>query len=148
MYSEPAGGPQTGMIIRSGYLTEGLFGEALTWILEILPYIDSAGLKPAWDIRHRSYGTPPTYNIFPDVVQTTYIPDPDSSQIVSFETLRREHGFDFRGDFRAASRYWHSHFRFDDEIYAALDRFFEERNLSCPVIGVHYRGTDKNRASG
>jgi len=26
------------MIIQSGFLTEGLFGEAFTWILELLPW--------------------------------------------------------------------------------------------------------------
>jgi hypothetical protein len=132
------------VIIRSGDLTEGLFGEALTWILELLPYIESSGLRPEWDIRNRNYGAPPTYNIFPSILHTTYVPDPDPSRIVSFETLKNEIGFEYRGDFSLASRYWHSYFRFADEVYERLDRFFEERVLCYPIVGVHYRGTDKN----
>lgn len=132
------------MVIQSGYLTEGLFGEALTWILEILPYIESAGLKPQWEIRSRNYGAPPAFNIFPDIVRTTYAPDPDSLQIVAFEKLKSENGFQFRGDFASASRFWHAYMRFPDDLYESLDRFLDDRDLDSPIVGVHYRGTDKN----
>lgn len=135
------------MIIRSEHLTEGLFGEALTWILELLPYIEAEGLKPEWDIRHPNYGAPPVYNIFPGIIDTTYCPVPDRSRVVPFETLKIEKGYDFRGDFRNASRYWHSYFRFAKEVYEEVDRFFEERVKDGPIVGVHYRGTDKTSDS-
>ena len=132
------------MIIQSEFLTEGLFGEAITWILEILPYIESQGLKPEWNIRNRNYGAPPTYNIFPGILQTAYVPDADRGKIVSFEALKNEHGFQFRGDFQLASRYWNSYIRFTEDVHELLDRFVEEHASSGPMIGVHYRGTDKN----
>lgn len=136
------------MIIRSGYLTEGLFGEALTWILELLPYIDANGLKPAWEIRTRNYGEPPTYNIFPSILQTAYIPDPDPSRTESFERLQEEHGFHYRGDFRLASQYWHSYIRFTGDVDQTLRCFLDKHNSYQPMIGVHYRGTDKNADRG
>lgn len=136
------------MIIQSGYLTEGLFGEALTWMLELLPYIAEEGLKPVWSIRHPNYGAPPTYDIFPDIIRTTYVPHPDSSTVVSFEALKNERGYEFRGDFALASRYWHSYFRFADDVYKSLDRFVEEHVSPRATVGVHYRGTDKNNDSG
>lgn len=136
------------MIIQSGYLTEGLFGEALTWMLELLPYIKSNKLKPAWNIRSRNYGTPPTYNIFPGIIQTTYTPDPDPSRVESFEKLQAEHGYQFQGDFQLASRHWHSYLRFTDDVYDALERFLREHRTSGRLIGVQYRGTDKNADPG
>lgn len=132
------------MIIQSGYLTEGLFGEAITWILELLPYLESAGLRPQWEIRSRNYGAPPGYNIFPAILQTKYPPDSDRSPVLSFETLKNEKPFDFRGDFRLASRYWHSYIRFAPDLYQHLDRFLAAHISSQFMVGVHYRGTDKN----
>ncbi|HXS75399.1 MAG TPA: hypothetical protein VN753_04420 [Terracidiphilus sp.] len=131
------------MIIRSECLTEGLFGEALTWILEILPYLEAEGLKPEWEILHPNYGTPPSYNIFPSILRTTYTPVPEPSRVVSFERLKIEKGFNFCGDFREASRYWNSYFRFSEDVYQRVDRFFAEHARDHSVVGVHYRGTDK-----
>jgi len=112
------------------------------------PLDDSNGLKPAWEIRSRNYGAPPAYNIFPAVLQTTYDPDPDPSRIEFFEKLLEEHRFHFRGDFELASRYWHSHLRFTDDVYQRLDCFLNDHGSPQPIIGVHYRGTDKNADSG
>src|SRR5271157_5223574 len=97
------------MIIRRNYLTEGLFGQVFCWMLEVLPYIQSQGSKPEWEVLTKNYGEPPTYNIFPHVIRTAYEPEP-GGEIKSLEQLQLFHKHNFRRDFRAAQRYWTAFF--------------------------------------
>jgi hypothetical protein len=131
------------MIIRSDFLTEGLFGQAFTWLLEVLPYVDKVGCKPKWEILTKNYGTPPTFNIFPDIIETRYEPD-GSDEVIEFETLQRNYKHNFRHDFAAAKTVWDKHFNFTADVLARLDAFAEEYFDGHVVLGVHYRGTDKN----
>lgn len=131
------------MIIQSDYLTEGLFGQVFIWMLEILPYIESRGWKPTWRIRTRNYGQPPEFNIFPGVLRTTYDPAPEA-EVLSFEQLNFRHKHYFGQDFAGASRYWNSYFRFADDVAQRVDSFWRENFQGETVLGIHYRGTDKN----
>src|SRR5208337_4811606 len=131
------------MIIESDYLTEGLFGQVFIWMLEILPYVDSQGWKPEWRIRTKNYGDPETSNIFPGIIRTAYDPEP-GAELTSFEQLKFFHKHHFRHNFRGASRYWNAHFRFPDEVHERLEAFWRENFAGDTVLGVHYRGTDKN----
>lgn len=131
------------MIIRSDLLTEGLFGQVFAWMLEVLPYVDSQGWKPNWEILTRNYGSPPSFNIFPGIIATNYEPD-DSRDVVSFEHLQRTRKHEFRHDFAGAHQAWARHFRFPTDIYSKLDSFWNKYFSGKVVLGVHYRGTDKN----
>jgi hypothetical protein len=131
------------MIIQSDFLTEGLFGQVFVWMLETLPYVRSEGWKPQWRIRTKNYGELPDFNVFPGVIQTAYTPETDGEQ-VSFEELQRRRKFNFRHGFRQASECWNSYFRFTDDVYERLDRFWQANFAGEVVLGVHYRGTDKN----
>jgi len=131
------------MVIQSDYLTEGLFGQVFVWMLEVLPYVDSKGWKPEWRIRTRNYGEPPTFNIFPGIIRTTYSPETDD-ETLSFEDLQSRHKFNFRGDFPLANKYWNSYFSFTDDVYDRLEQFWQANFAGETVLGVHYRGTDKN----
>jgi hypothetical protein len=132
------------MIIQSDFLTEGLFGQILIWMLETLPYIDSVGWRPTWIIRTRNYGQPPTFNIVPSIIRTTYGTDQEPGAITALEDLKARHGHDFRGDFALAYRYWHSHFRFTEDVYQRVAHFYDRNLEDKTSLGVHYRGTDKN----
>ncbi len=131
------------MIIESDYLTEGLFGQIFIWMLEILPYIDSKQWKPEWRIRTKNYGEPPEYNIFPGIVRATYKPESNGNTL-SFEDLQYGHKYNFRQSFRSASEYWNSNFRFPEDVYDRLEQFWQTNFAGETVLGVHYRGTDKN----
>ncbi|WP_165229471.1 hypothetical protein [Aquisphaera insulae] len=131
------------MIIESDYLTEGLFGQIFIWMLEVLPYIESRGWKPEWRIRSRNYGDPETANIFPGIIRTNYDPEP-GGEIQSFEKLNFFHKHQFRHNYRAANRLWNTYFRFTDDIYERLYAFQRENLEGETVLGIHYRGTDKN----
>ena len=134
------------MIIKSGYFTGGLFAQALTWMLETLPYIDAAGWKPEWIIRTKIYGQAPTFNIFPGIIQTAYTPDTKPGGVLSFEGLRTETAHRFKGDFHLANKYWTAYFRFTEDVHKQLESFWEQNLLGDDTLGVHYRGTDKNQA--
>jgi hypothetical protein len=134
------------MIIESDYLTEGLFGQVFIWMLEILPYLDSQGRKPEWRIRTRNYGDAATFNIFPGIIRTTYEPE-TGDDVAAFEQLCFYHKHHFRHDFRSANKYWNTYFRFTDDVSERLEKFWQDNFASDNVLGVHYRGTDKNTDS-
>jgi hypothetical protein len=130
------------MKIQSDYLSEGLFAQAFVWMLEILPYVKSQGWKPAWQIHTRNYGQPPDYNIFPGIIRTLYTPDEDG-QTVSFEYLQQNHPKIL--GFSGAAALWNDYFRFTDDVYERLEQFSQTNMSEQTVLGLHFRGTDKNR---
>jgi hypothetical protein len=131
------------VIIRSDFLTEGLFGQVLIWMLEILPYVDQKGWKPHWEIRTKHYGAPPEFSILPGIIVPNYAGD-DSGHTESLEQLQKRHQHNFKFDFHAAQKAWATHFRFTADVQTRLDQFWSECFPDNTVLGIHYRGTDKN----
>ena len=131
------------MIIESDYLTEGLFGQVYVWMLEVLPYIDEQKWRPDWRIRTKNYGEAPDFNIFPSIIQLNYEPEAEGSTL-SFEELQRTKGVSFRHDFRKAGEYWNKFFCWPADVSQRLDDFWTSHFRDATVLGVHYRGTDKN----
>jgi len=115
--------------------------------LEVLPYLEKHDLKPEWRIFSREYGTPPAFNIFPDVLKMNYEPDKYAgvSGVLPFERLKAEVGhpaYNFQSDFTLAKRLFTKYFQFPYQIVDAVETFFsfyEEQR----ILGLHYRGTDK-----
>jgi hypothetical protein len=138
------------MFIESDYMGFGLFGQIFSWILDILPYCDSQGWNRAvWNIKSRSYGEPPDYNIFPSVLQTVYAPESEPVGRISLEELHWRFnpkdgaGRHFCGDFRLANKYWTSYFRLAPVVVDGVDEFCQQNHLGLGTLGVHYRGTDQ-----
>jgi hypothetical protein len=134
-------------IIKSEYLTQGLFGQLLNWCLEVLPYVEKHGLKPEWCILSRNYGTSPTYNIIPDILHINYEPDRHEGppEILSFEQLKTTAGhpaYSFQVDFTLANRLMTKYFRLPDEVLNAVEGFLSPF-AGQRILGLHYRGTDK-----
>lgn len=134
-------------IIKSEYLTEGLFGQILCWCLEVLPYLEKHKLKPEWRVLSRNYGTSPTFNIFPDILRTNYEPSTHAGvpKILSFEQLKAKEGhpsFSFQSDFALANRLFTKYFRLPNEVTTTVEEFFLPY-AGKRILGLHYRGTDK-----
>jgi hypothetical protein len=134
-------------IVRSEYLTEGLFGQILIWCLEILPCLEKHDLKPEWNILSRNYGTSPEYNIFPDILNINYEPRKDwnAPDILSLEQLKSQEGhpnYSFKTDFALANQLFHQFFQLPGEVTHAVDSFFAPYT-GQRILGLHYRGTDK-----
>jgi len=132
------------MKIESKLMTEGLFGQIFVWLLELLPYLDSNGLKPEWCVRTKNYGEPPDDNIFPGIIRTRYTPSPDGRGTESLEALKWKHMHFYKHDFRLANQLWNSYFSFPEDVIAALEEYCLKNFSGETVLGVHYRGTDKN----
>ena len=131
------------MIIESDYLREGLFGQIFVWMLEILPYVNEKQWKPEWCVRSKNFGQPPTFNIFPKIIQQVYTAD-ESDEKHSLESLQQKHKFNFKNEFKQANKYWETHFRFSPDVYDRLNKFWASNFENKTVLGLHYRGTDKN----
>jgi hypothetical protein len=121
-------------------LQEGLFGQIVLWIFELLPYLHRKGVFPVWDIKSRVYGTEPDYTVVPGVFDLAYSPSDRARETVDFLTLRHAHVSVLGGDWEYVNGLWHSYFRVPDRTRAAADQV----SLPPDSLGLHYRGTDKN----
>lgn len=124
-------------------LQEGLFGQIVLWIFEVLPYLQRNGIFPTWDIKSKLYGIEPDYTVMPGVFDLAYSVSDRSCEVVDFATLRNAHVRVLGSDWEYLSRLWHSYFKVPYRTQVAAD----EIGLPANSLGVHYRGTDKNQNS-
>lgn len=134
-------------IIESKYLKSGLFGQIFSWILEILPYLEKNNVKPEWRILSRNYGTPPAYNIFPDILSLNYKPEMHigESKVIQIAQLKFTKGhpvYNFHYDFSLANYLFNKYFQLSSEIIDTVDSFFSTYT-NKKIFGLHYRGYDK-----
>jgi len=128
------------MIIKEE-MSAGLYGQILTWVLEILPYLDENNIKPKWDITSQYYG-----NIFGKHILLNYIPD-DSDDIVTLTNIKTNHALHFGNDFDSANKLWNKYFRFSPDILNKVDNYINGLDMK-KTLGIHYRGTDKINTEG
>ncbi len=124
-------------------LREGLFGQIIKWIFELLPYSEKKSILPIWDIKSKWYGTEPDYTVIPGVFDLAYAPTGKVFRKVNFTALRAVNMSVLGGDWHYMHRLWHSYFRVPDRIIIAADQI----NLTFNSLGIHYRGNDKNKSS-
>lgn len=120
-------------------LDQGLFGNVLAHPFQILPYLFANGIFPAWELRTQHYGDPPDRLTIPGVVDLAYTPPAGPYRRLSLVEMRRRHGQVLGGDWEKLARIWNAYFRTPARVVEAADA----RNLQGRVLGVHYRGTDK-----
>ena len=124
-------------------LTEGVFGQVMTWVLEILPYLEEQGYRPEnviWDIHTVWYG-----KVVPGMfIPKTACTDDDPCNYFNLVQLkwRHSHHFGFENEsFRKANDFLNRWFDIPSMIYEQLPEFPQNKR----TLGLHYRGTDKNR---
>jgi hypothetical protein len=122
-------------------LKEGLFGQIVLWIFEILPYLEKHCIFPDWDIKSRLYGVEPDYTVIPGVFNLAYTPVSQFNRTMSLLRLRASHVHTIGGDWQYAHRLWHSYFTIPHRVRRVAD----EIPISKYTLGVHYRGNDKNQ---
>lgn len=124
-------------------LTEGLFGQIVLHVLEILPYLFKHSIFPAWDIRSKWYGVAPHYRVLPGVFDLAYVVDQSTRRPEKkLASLRDTHPSVIGGNWPYVHQLWHSYFRVPDRIVGMADRY----HLKQASLGLHYRGTDKNES--
>ncbi|WP_375391726.1 hypothetical protein [uncultured Sphingomonas sp.] len=122
-------------------LQEGLFGQVLLYIFEILPYLERIGARPAWDIHARFYGGD-ARPVIPGVLDLAYSPRQNGT-VVPLALLRRRHCARLGNDWQALHDLWFSFFTISPDIVERAD----EVGALGDALGVHYRGTDKLTAT-
>ena len=127
-------------------LKEGLFGQVLLFIFEILPYLEEENLMPEWAIRSKLYGNPNQgFLVVPGLLDLSYEPIISKEGNRSLELLDlREYATTTLGnDWSYLNKLFLKYFRIPQRIV-------ERANMYPPLdqaLGLHYRGTDKNKSS-
>ncbi len=120
-------------------LAQGLFGNVFYHVFQVLPYLHANNIFPAWEIRALHYGEPPTYLTLPGSLDLSYVPPPGPYRTLSLNELRRRHAQILGNDWTDLNRIWKAYFHIPPRITGvALSTLPTGR-----VLGVHYRGTDK-----
>jgi hypothetical protein len=123
-----------------GELCEGLFGQIILWVFEVLPYLHLNHIYPEWAIKSEIYGCTPHYTVLPGLLDLVY--EPVVTEVVTLQALRKKHLHVLGGHWAGVSDLWHSYFAVPNRVLEAADSVA----LSTDTLGVHYRGNDKNAA--
>jgi hypothetical protein len=123
-------------------LQEGLFGQVFLWVFEILPYLDRNGILPAWAIRSKLYGAPEEFLVIPDLLEVNYETCTVGFQEVNLLDLRGRQVVTLGNDWDYVSGLWKKYFRLPARIIERADKF----PPMIQALGLHYRGTDKNKS--
>jgi len=125
-------------------ITEGLFGQAVLYAFEVLPYLERAGVATSWQIRSRLYGSPPDFMVIPGVFDTAQpAPRTNPARRRNLLRLRNLHRVALGNDWHYLHALWSRHFAIPARVLnraAALEP-------GAHTLGIHFRGTDKLNAA-
>ena len=129
------------IVTQPEQLQEGLFGQVFLYLFELLPYLDQHCLQPDWAVCSKLYGVPEDYVVIPGLIETNYeIPVGDYRE-VNLKELRHGNLVAMGNDWDYCAALWAKYFRWPDRVC----RQTEEYPSLNRALGLHYRGTDKNR---
>jgi hypothetical protein len=120
-------------------LEQGLFGQIFYHALQILPYLLRNGIYPQWELRSMHYGDPPEHITIPGALDLAYLAPSGPYRYISIYEIRRRHAHVLGNNWAEISRMWNSYFKVPPRIANKAQEIFP----SGRVLGIHYRGTDK-----
>lgn len=120
-------------------LDQGLFGNVFLHIFHILPFLYEQKIFPAWEIRTLHYGDPLDYITIPGALDLAYAPPQGPYRTVTLNELRRRHAHLIGNDWPEICRVWNAYFRIPPRVTETAKTILPPGR----VLGVHYRGTDK-----
>jgi hypothetical protein len=121
---------------------DGLFGQVLLWVFQILPVLFERRIFPDWRIQAAYYGRASDGLVIPGVLDLAYEVEPGLRREVNLVRLLG-HRHILGNDWQGLSAIWRAYFRVPDRI---IKRAMEFGCLS-DTLGVHYRGNDKQTAN-
>ena len=124
-------------------LDQGLFGMIFYHAFQLLPYLHERGIYPAWDLRSLHYGDRPNSLTIPGVLELAYTPPEGPYRTLTLVELRRRHAHTLGNDWKELNRLWNAYFRIPERVEKMADKVFPQGR----VLGLHYRGTDKQTTS-
>ncbi len=122
-------------------LVEGLFGQVFLCVFEILPYLHNHGIFPDWRIRAAHYGGSDGL-VIPGALDLAYEVKTCPKKVIDLGHLRNRHRHLLGNDWQGVSALWHAYFRIPEPV---INEATSLGSLS-DVIGIHYRGNDKQTA--
>ena len=120
-------------------LDQGLFGNVFYHPFQILPFLYEHRIFPAWHLRSMHYGDPPDRLTIPGALDLAYIPPAGPYRTLSLNEIRRRHAHIIGNDWPELHRIWSAYFRIPPRVLQAAESILPKGR----VLGVHYRGTDK-----
>jgi hypothetical protein len=120
---------------------DGLFGQVLLWVFEILPVLYEHQIFPAWRIQAAYYGRALDGLVIPGVLDLAYEVAPGPKKEINLVRLRG-HRHVLGNNWEGLSAIWNAYFRVPDRI---IKRAIDFGSLS-DTLGIHYRGNDKQTA--
>lgn len=124
-------------------LAQGLFGQTFYHILQVLPYLYARRIFPQWQLRTLYYADPPDQVTVPGVLELAYDPPKGPYRSLPLGELQRRHAHVLGNNWVELNRLWNLYFRIPERVLARA----EALHPAGRVLGVHYRGTDKQTTS-
>lgn len=145
-------------------MNKGFFS-AFAYIHQCLSYLEKnyfdKDIKLNIQYYSHNYGSYPNFNVIGDLIELNYIPSVNKTNN-QFEELNCLAGLcrkicgnqtsnedttlfsSYKDDFKLANQYFFKYFKFNQEIINVTNKFVEQF-VNKKVLGLHYRGTDKNK---
>lgn len=128
-------------MIISGTVTEGLFGQPLTWILEVLPAVERIGTGLTCRIVSRNYGEAPNFDGITSFFDHASPHRGEADELYDLFAFKQTNATRFT-DFATPHRLWSRYFIAKASIQREVDTFCASR-FHGKTLGIHYRGCDK-----
>ncbi|MEO7335201.1 MAG: hypothetical protein ABIV63_01355, partial [Caldimonas sp.] len=128
---------------KIGDVPEGLFGQVVLYVFEILPYLERKGVNAQWKVRSPLYGDAPDHLVIPgafDVVQVQA--SASTTRTRNLIVVRNLHRVALGNDWRHLGALWSRHFA----VPMRVNRRADSIGLGSAALGLHFRGTDKMTA--
>ena len=118
-----------------------------------LPYLEekyfSKDIKLNFLYYTHNYGNYPNFQLIGDLLKLNYIPSHNDTgkqfgELMCIYKLCSVNFDPFKADFKKAHDIFFKYFKFDISIYEEVKQFCQQFN-NKKVLGIHFRGTDKNK---
>lgn len=122
-------------------LTEGLFGQIAMNIFEVLPKLYQNRIFPDWHITSLVYGIKPDFAVIPGVFDLNYKTKSTVTKDIDLRDVRMCFSSVLGNQWEVLHNVWNTYFCIPPRIAKRADEFGDLNH----ALGLHYRGTDKNR---
>ncbi len=123
-------------------LHEGLFGQVLLYVFEILPFLQEKNIYPNWAIYASHYSGSHDGRVLPGVFDIAYQENAEPVEELPLAYLRQHHIKCLGNDWSSLSKLWNSYFKVPNPVKNAAEDIGDFSN----ILGIHFRGTDKQYA--
>ena len=127
---------------RPPLLTEGIFGQIVLGVFEVLPKLYQNRIFPDWKITSSVYGIEPDFSVIPGIFELSYeIENTQTKKDIDLRDLRLHFVSVLGNQWAALNKIWNAYFCIPSRILKRADSFGDMNR----ALGLHYRGTDKNK---